>query len=1341
MSRIISTIFLTFLSLFVVGQTIDLKFKSFSINDGLSHNSVECMMQDSRGFIWIGTVDGLNKFDGYSFKIYRADVNNKNTIANSSIFCMYEDSFGDIWFGTNGGGLSKYIYKEDRFINYNSFSENGLKNDVVNTLVEDANKNLWIGTPEGLYLFQNQTEKFTRINTENKLNDSFISRITIDKGTLYIGTEGNGLFSLDLETSKINQLVDRSIGLISALRIDDKGVLHIGTRNNGLHFFNSSTRTFTSSELNQNYFKNYCVSHILIDSQNNRWICTENGGLFKLNFKGQLLQTFRYNDLDVFGLSSNSLSCFFEDMDENFWIGTRGNGLAFTSKNDKPFKHFFHVKNTIQTLSDKNKILIGTDGGGVNSYYPSNSLIENQRTNPILKSYNSDYILRIGQDHKGNYWMATWDKGLQHVPSKGLLQTIDFSKYANAPHVKTLFDLMVDHSNRIWICAFGEGLFIYDPENDNFENKTTLLTGSPRFITAIIEDRKNNVWVGASNGLFKMNDNEINHFDFPKITNNPTIRKLLINCIFDDSNGNIWIGTNNGLYLFDRINDQFLHFDQNEGFKNNSIKSILEDDRNNLWISTNAGISVFNLKQKVFKNYDVFDGLQSNQFNDKAALKTSNGLLFFGGVNGFTCFNPKNITDNVRPPKVYITGIKINNKEATIGPKKDQLKVSPLDLDQLTIGYKQKSITFSFVAINYLSTAKNNYAYQLEGFDKEWIISNTGREVTYTNLDPGKYIFRVKACNNDGIWNETGKSIILKVNPPYWKSWWALLVYCLLLVYLFIIVRNILIFRTKMKSKFDYENFKSKKRQELDDLKLRFFTNISHEFRTPLTLIIGPVERILSIETDELKFNQLTIVKRNADRLLRLVNQIMDIRKIDAGEIKFHPSHEDIIPFVRNIFESFKEQAAEAGIHYQYLTDYERIIVDFDPDKLEKVIYNILSNAFKFTNSGGRISLKVSLLYWSEQEASPLNADFSEPNHVEIKIIDTGQGIPTDKLDKIFDRFYQVESSKSAMQQGTGIGLSLAKELIDLHNGKILIDSELGKGTAFKVLLPYHPDNAKFSEIHSNLTLIEDTLKIQKQEKLIMNENSNTAIILVVEDNTDMRNYICENLRPAYTLLEAANGEEGLKLALKNSPDIIISDVMMPKMDGIELCRRLKNDMRTSHIPIVLLTAKTSEESKIEGISEGADEYITKPFSINLLEVKIKTLISNRKKLKELFARQLSLNPSDITVTSADEKFLMKAMKIIEENISKPELTVEFLSDKVGLSRVHLYRKLMALTGTSPNEFIKSIRLKRAAQMLAQKKLNISEVCYQLGFQDPKYFSKCFKNQFGVLPSDYMGTE
>lgn len=417
MSKIITTIYLSFLCLFAIGQTIDLKFKNFSINDGLSHNSVECMIQDSKGFIWIGTVDGLNKFDGYSYKIYRANVNNKNTIANSSIFCMCEDADGDIWFGTNGGGLSKYMYKEDRFINYNSFSENGFNNDVINALVEDENKNIWIGTQDGLYSFQNQSGNFIKINPENKLNDSFISRLTIDKGILYIGTEGNGLFSLHMGTSKLTQLIDRSIGLVSALKMDDKGILHIGTRNNGLHYYNRNTGAFKSSELNQNYFKNYCVSHIHIDSQDNRWICTENGGLFKLNSTGQLIQTFRYNDLDVFGLSSNSLSCFFEDMDENFWIGTRGNGVAFTSKNDKPFKHFFHVKNTIQTLSnnnircfcegDNNEILIGTDGGGVNIYYPSNSLIENQGTNPILKSYKSDYILRIEQDRKGNYWMAT----------------------------------------------------------------------------------------------------------------------------------------------------------------------------------------------------------------------------------------------------------------------------------------------------------------------------------------------------------------------------------------------------------------------------------------------------------------------------------------------------------------------------------------------------------------------------------------------------------------------------------------------------------------------------------------------------------------------------------------------------------------------------------------------------------------------------------------------------------------------------------------------------------------------------------------------------------------------
>jgi signal transduction histidine kinase/DNA-binding response OmpR family regulator len=821
---------------------------------------------------------------------------------------------------------------------------------------------------------------------------------------------------------------------------------------------------------------------------------------------------------------------------------------------------------------------------------------------------------------------------------------------------------------------------------------------------------------------------------------NPSTQKVKnyaekIRMMHEDSHGRFWLTTlNKGLALFDKDKGVIKNYDKSRGISNNQTYCILEDNVGYFWISTINGLSRFDPAKETFKNYDRQDGLQNNQYQYGACYKTPKGELIFGGITGFDIFNPADVRNNEYQPPVILTDFRIFNKPVPIGnSNKSILHKCIAETRQITLPFDQNVITFEFAALNYAKSAKNKYVYKLEGFEKDWNEAGNQRTATYTNLDPGEYTFIVKAANSDDVWNKHNLTVQIEVLPPYWKTWWFKLAIIIVILVSFYLLFMFWANRRYLKHELVFERERAKKLHELDMMKVRFFTNVSHEIRTPLTLILSPLEKMLHSEMSvkEMK-DHLAIMSRNTQQLLKLVTQLLDFRKVETGNLKLELNKGDIIVFIRDIVFSFSQLAQEKNITLEFNTTENEIYTFFDTDKLEKVINNLLSNSFKFTPDDGTIVVGISLV---TDDIGDLKDDMGKAEKfIEIVVKDNGIGIPESNLDKIFNRFFQSINTRN--QTGTGIGLALTRELVKLHKGRVFVESKSGKGSKFTVRLPLDLEefDAMLSEEPDGTKKIFTLDPDHKPEEEIISGK----ILLVVDDNADVRFFIRSHFEPDFKVMEANNGKEGLNLAFKYIPDVIISDILMPLLDGNEFCKRIKKDERTSHIPVILLTALSSQAHKMEGVVAGADDYITKPFDIILLRTKIENLIMLRNSLREKYSSEMVLKPKNIAINTPDERFLQKTIETIEINITDPDFDIDKLSQTVGVSRTQMYRKLSVLTDMTVREFIKNIRLKRAAQLLEQNKMNISEIAFAVGFRDLSHFRKCFRQEFGMSASEYI---
>ena len=898
-----------------------------------------------------------------------------------------------------------------------------------------------------------------------------------------------------------------------------------------------------------------------------------------------------------------------------------------------------------------------------------------------------------------------------------------------------VFCLKRDHLGNIWVGTNGEGVNIIkrDGTIENYLSKDKLgasLEPAGNFIRVIEEDDNRNIWIGTYGSGISVYDPNTNTSKFYNKSNGLPSDYIL--AIHFDNKGNTWVGTNgNGVGFLTKGASKFITLSEKEGLINGVVQSIVEADNGMLWFSTNKGLSCYDPIKKTFKNYSKSAGLQEGAFMLGAGVKMSDGEIYFGGQNGFNHFYPKNLKTNTNPAHVVLTDLKIDNK--VISPLAEgPLQQSLLTTEKVNLKYKQ-NFSISFAALNLTVPEENQYQYRLVGLDKNWISSGKEQSAYYTNLDPGKYTFQVRASNNDGIWNDEITSVEIIVAPPFWRTIYAYLFYALLIAGGLYFIRDRGIRKLEQKFALEQERIGAKqlieqqKREadalhELDRLKIKFLTNLSHEFRTPVSLIMGPVDNLIGQVSDAKMVNQLGLVRRNAKRLLNLVNQLLDFRKMEEHELKLQNTEGDLVRFVEDVYQSFNDMSVQKGINYSFKSAAEKLYCKFDEDKVERILFNLISNAFKFIHKDGDILVNIRCVEAIENQVS-----------VTIEVSDSGIGIPKEVQGAIFESFFQHDTEGKVLNQGSGIGLSIADSFVKMYKGTLRVESDLGKGATFTFDLLL--DLAVEPEI---LLADQDVVAAEKPTANAM-DNRTRAVVLVIDDDDDYRAYIKESLQGSYDIIEATNGKEGWQKALFHHPDIILSDVQMPIMNGMELAQKLVQDRRTKHIPIVLLTASQVENGLVSGLASGAVDYLNKPFDMPMLLAKMSSLLLLNQAFKDVYSRQISILPPDLQIeVSEKDSFLQNVLAYVYQNMDNPQLSVESLSTHLSISRASLYNRLLDYTGMSPVDFIRSAKLERAANLLAKSDKTIAEIAYETGFANPNYFAKVFKAKYQMTPSEYI---
>jgi len=1357
---------------YVHGQD-GIKFKHLGINEGLSQNSVFCILQDHNGLIWIGTEDGLNKYDGYGFTIYKHKNEDKTSLSHSQVNALLEDENHNLWVGTSGG-LNVMDAITGKFSRFNLSTVHADENrDFISSLIKDSDNNIWIGTYDGLKMYDKAHRRFISFTpkglastnySRNKVKTLFQDR----QGIIWISM-GNDLLRFDpvnkqflalpsvLQLSKTLKKSD-----IRVIREDGKGQYWFGTESEGLFKFDSKNGLLLNYNTTNSRLSANVVRDILLTG-NSVWIGTR-GGLSILNTKTEQFTNYNYNRFDPSSLSHNSVRSFLKDHDGNIWLGTFAGGINIYNPESENFTNISeqtgqkpglnHSVVSSILLNKDGTLWVGTEGGGLNYVDRNKQIFKYFSIQQSQRIDQSNIVKSIAEDKDGSLWVGTYDGLVNFNARTGATQMQTLNKEKEDQNKNLEINSILVADSGLWVASNGSGLYFMDRNHHirSFQHVTDHSnTLSSDNLTALLSDGQT-LWIGSQRGLNSFNPKTNN---FTRFSNNPnnihSISNNAVLCLFMDNSRHLWIGTQGGLNLYDQSTHKFYAITESEGLANNVVHAIQQAPNGSLWISTNKGLSNisfgnlsshFTFAHPIILNYTLDDGLQSNEFSDRATASDEKGELFFGGINGISSFYPDRLIRNSSKPNIIFTEFDIKDKPVNVLSDKSPLKLPINDTKQVILTYDQAFINIKFAALNYNNAVKNQYAYKLEGLtnDIDWHYVGNQRTATYTNLGAGDYIFKVKAANNDGIWNNTAKILHIKILPPPWKTWWAYCIYFIILISLLYLFYYYSYKTANLKHALDMEHKLHEKDEELLQRKLGFFTNISHEIKTPLTLIMAPLEKLINMNEGNNKVqNQLMLMQRNGDSLIRLINQLLDFRKFESGNMKLKAIEGDVVKFAKEVVSAFEAYALDRKINLKFHTDSRHITLWFDPDKLEKILYNILSNAMKFTQHGGEVMLSIT----------------NEPNgFVLISIQDTGIGIPKERKIHLFEQFSRHEDS-NLNSNGSGIGLSFTKGLVELHHGQITVESkvrtmEAEGATNFTVSLPKGSEHLSEeekavdtadSEQINNYCYDRSSTKplpsepVNQQDEYDLGEK---PVMLIIEDNVDVLEFIASVFEHHFTIHRTPDGLKGWNKALEVIPDIIISDVMMPEMTGTVLCGKLKSDPRTSHIPVILLTARTPLIYKIEGLETGADDYITKPFSVRILETRVYNLLDSRKKLRERFSKDIYLQPTNMAITSPDEKFLKKVMDFIDNNMEEPTLSVEEMGKEVGMSRVTLYRKIKALTNQTAIEFIRNVRLKRAAQLLEQNKLNVNEVAYMVGFIDVDYFRKCFKEQFGYTPKAYI---
>lgn len=1397
----------------------ELQFDKLDMTQGLSNNWVICFYKDSRGYLWIGTWDGLNKYDGNNFTNYIPNEADSNSIAGNMINALYEDKNNNLWVGTSANYISIYDRATERFLHFTPDNDGiDRKLETVYSFLEVNDSLLLIGTEHGLDMYNPKTKSIKRYTHDPKNPNTIAGNVIRDivrakNSNIWIATD-KGLSKISDSRFVFRNYYHRSgeanslpHNYINALHLDSRGQLWVGT-NSGLSkylplqdaFQNFLTSTDTLFLNPSSYIRD-----IADNGQDILYISTDNGlAVLQNEETSYYLPDFDNNN----SLSSNNITCLFADEYGTLWVGTYNGGVNYYNKIKNRFAHIKAGKNALQnpyvysiTQDTKGQIWVGTEQG-LNIFDPKTKVFNAFRPtfkgNVLLKD---KAILSIICDKAGDIWVGTHNAGLFYLP-KGQQEFVNYryrSGSAKEPSHNYIYRIHESRNQKI-IIANQKELQYFNKKTREFESISTYLGKeiNSGFVYNMYEEPSGNIWLSTNFGIryidfvndtvlyIRRDDNQTNH-----LASNKT------SCILGDSKGNIWIGLGGeGLNHLNTTTGKFTHYTDLNGLPHNNVSNIFEDESGNIWLSTGKGVAKFingvnTPNPPDFRVYKPSENEDWYGFKESSLYISKTGMVYIGSHNGIYAFHPKTIIDNPYPPKLVFTNLEIYNKKVPV-TQKGVLRKQLNETSEIVLSHRESIFTIEFAALNLIYPRNNYYSYKLEGVS-DWVDLGTSRSITFSNLKYGRYTLLVRAANNHRVWNSNHRKIQITIRPP----WYSTLLFRILFI-LFIVSISITLVRIRILNlrrqheilgrlvdqrtkeineqkevlKFQAEVLKEQtlnleaanadlqdknmevlsqkehivemadKLHEADQQRLKFLTNISHELLTPLTIITSSLEKLIQSNASEgVRITYKNMLK-NGNKLLQLIRQLLDFRQIDNGVMKLQAEEHDLIAFIDEIKNAFEPVAENSTITFTTDSKIRSLKTWFDPDKVDKILYNLLSNAFKYTLPGGKVQLQI--------VPGPLMIvpyTQTETKSVLVKVIDTGIGIKAENLEKIFDRFFKSDESREMQNKGTGIGLTFARELAQIHKAILTVQSEPGKGTEFCLQLPIGQTYLSPDEkIHSNRKAVPDFVKTMVDTNLVEDVEApkkerpeSAPVLLIIEDNKSIRSLIASELQDSFYVFEASDGLEGLVKAKEQIPDLIVSDIMMPKIDGIELCKKLKSEILTSHIPILLLTAKGADENKISGYQSGADDYITKPFSMAVLKARIENLIKSRQQLKEKYLKSTEADPEALfPENTLDRRFLEKIISIIENDLSNSELDNKQLTKEIGLGKSQLYAKIKALTGQSVHEFMRTIRLKKAAEILLKSSVSISEVAYMTGFNSLIYFSRSFKKQFGVTPSDYI---
>lgn len=1317
MNRTVLIIFIIYFISFDISAD-NYYFSKIDGNSGLSQNNVKSIYQDSYGFMWFGTRNRLNRYDGASLKIFDCyDYNTKK--GNNNISAIFESPDKKLWLGTDKGVFIFDPVTEK----FNSFDLKTIHNitivEWVADIQQDQNNNIWIVVPnQGVFRYDMATGKLHMYTVVKDLRPSISNPqcIAIEKsGRVWIGSNGSGIFLYNSSNDTFTQYLGNTDG---ALSLEGKNIYTICHDNDyilvGIHeekLLKLDKRRNTLRDMNIPQIENKIIRHITKLNDSEIWVATQSG-LYIINEELLTVNHVKEDPLNTHSLSDNFIEKIYQDKEGGIWIGTNFSGVNYLPNRNNKFEKYFPVsekgsinsKRIREMKEDKNgNIWIGTEDAGVSVYNPS---LQEFRT--INNSYYRQTLALLLQDSK--IWVGYFKNGLDIIQSSQ--NTVrHYSATEMGLNEESVYALCEDRYGKIWL---GNAWGVFVAEKDIMRFKRMDIFGLS-YIYDIMEDSEGYIWVATmGNGVFQYDQKQdlLTHYI---AEGGNSLSSNAVSSITEDHVGQIWFSTDRGgICVYNKKLRKFDSYSIKDSLPDDVAYKILEDKNHNLWFGTNQGLVKFNPENKQVRVFTQNEGLLSNQFNYKSGLVSSSGKLYFGCLEGMIAFKPEEFKENKFMPPVYITKLSIFNKEISPNTADSPIKKSIEHTDKITLPYYQSNITLDFISLSYTAPQANMYAYKMDNIDMDWIYTQNNQSASYSKLPPGKYVFRVKGTNNDGLWNEDGATLEIIILPPWWASNSAYLIYFVLFFTILYYSIRLSLKKYKKRNEEQQKLFEIEKERELYEAKVDFFTDIAHEIRTPVTLISGPLESIIEMDipNENVKRN-LSFIKQNTNNLLDLINQLLDFRKVDSHKFLLSFRNTDINLLLKEIIDRFQQQANSSKkiLKLQFFSD-EPISAMVDKEGVLKIVNNLLSNAIKYS----RHEIEVSL--------------FRDDTYFTIQVSNDGELIPEELKEKIFEPFFQVKALNRETT-GSGIGLSLARSLAELHEGYLFYTS-ISDTNNFILKIPLSQE----SIINKQEEIALQSDYIVEQEEFLTSKKQNESV-LVVEDNPDMLSFIADKLDETYTVERAKNGIEAQKILQMKSIDIVVSDIMMPEMDGFELCEFIKSDIEYSHIIVILLTAKNDLNSKIKGLEIGADAYVEKPFSFQYLQTLLTSLMSNRRRDIELFLKKPFLPIQQSNMNKADEQFLNKIIEIINENITDSNFNVESLADLIYMSRSSLHRKLKSTIDTTPTDFIRLVRLQEAAKLIQEGKYRINEICYLVGINSPSYFIKLFQSQYGMTPKEF----